>query len=42
MSVNFDLKIGEADFSTQNSSKNINAMLWWTLRHKKDIFKNNQ
>ncbi|CAF0725253.1 unnamed protein product [Rotaria sordida] len=42
LNVNFDLKVGESDFISEGQSKNINAMLWWILRHKQDIFKNNQ
>ncbi|CAF3339487.1 unnamed protein product [Rotaria sp. Silwood1] len=42
LNVNFDLKVGESDFSSEVQSKNIDAMLWWTLQHKQDIFKNNQ
>jgi hypothetical protein len=40
--VNFDLKIGESDAISEGQSKNIDAMLWWTLKHKEKIFKNNQ
>ncbi len=41
--VNFDLKIGETTNSTsEGQSKNIDAMLWWTIQHKQEIFKNNQ
>jgi hypothetical protein len=36
------LKVGESDFPSEGSSKNINAMLWWALQHKQDILKNNQ
>ncbi|CAF1271075.1 unnamed protein product [Rotaria sordida] len=37
------MSVGESDFiSERRQSKNINAMLWWILRHKQDIFKNNQ
>lgn len=42
LNVNFDLKIGESDFISEGSSKNIDAMLWWILNHKQEIFKNNQ
>ncbi|CAF1215856.1 unnamed protein product [Adineta ricciae] len=42
LNVNFDLKIGEADFVTEGQSKNINAMLWWLLQRKQDIYKNNR
>ncbi len=42
LDVNFDLKIGESDFISEGQSKNIDAMLWWTLKHKQNIFKNNQ
>ncbi|CAF2705172.1 unnamed protein product [Rotaria sp. Silwood2] len=42
LSVNFDLKVGESDFISEAQSKNIDAMLWWALQHKQDIFKNNQ
>ena len=42
LNVNFDLKVGESDFISEGQSKNIDAMLWWTLKHKQEIFKNNQ
>lgn len=42
LNVNFDLNVGESEFTSEGQSKNINAMLWWTLRHKKDVFKNNR
>ncbi|CAF4529732.1 unnamed protein product [Rotaria sp. Silwood2] len=42
LNVNLDLKVGESDFTFEGQSKSIDAMLWWTLRHKNDIFKNNQ
>jgi len=42
LNVNFDLKFGETDFTSEGQSKNIDAMLWWTLKHKEEIYKNNQ
>ena len=40
--VDFDLKIGESDSVSENQNKNIDAMLWWLIKHKQEIFKNNQ
>ncbi|CAF3736466.1 unnamed protein product [Adineta steineri] len=42
LNVNFDLKIGELDFTSDEQSKNINAMLWWTLKNKDTVLKNNK
>jgi hypothetical protein len=42
LNVNFDLKIGETDSISEERIKNIDALLWWTLKHKQEIFKNNQ
>jgi hypothetical protein len=42
LNVNFDLKIGESDYISEGRSENIDPMLWWALRHKQDIFKNNR
>ncbi|CAF2999220.1 unnamed protein product [Rotaria socialis] len=42
LNVNFDLKVGESDFNSEGQSKNIDAMLWWTSRHKQDIFRDDK